>query len=288
MAQNLSSKAMLVSFSVSQYGASAKDKARSIEITSNNSAAKNRAKVTKKLIDKSEKAFTNIVNHIQQMRLYHKSITLPWGDEGTRILPCAMFSEYRENINAMINTANQLIEELIIDWPNIMEREKANYSKLGYLWDSDDYCSAYELRSKYSFEVNIYPLPDVSDFRVSLQGKELDDLKQQYEQTLSATMQAANKDLFGRLHDVVSKLADNIREPDKKFKEASVNNICKLCDILEKLNIGENKDLEKLSNDIREKLCVDDIDKLRKDKAFRAEISKEADAILDSMASYLA
>lgn len=288
MAINLSSKAMLVSFSASQYGASVKDKKRSKELSQDNQANENRAKVTKKLVDKSEKAYTAIVNHIQQMRLYHAKMTLPWNDDGSRILPAVLFEEYSRTMRTMQETAWKLVDELIDDWPNIMEREKASYTKLGQLWSLDDYPKAYELRYKYAFNVSIYPLPDVSDFRVSLQGEEIETLKKQYEQSLEITMQKANHDMFERLFDVVSNLADNIREPDKKFKDASVNNLCKLCDILAKLNITDNADIEKLTNDIREKLCVDDIERLRKDKEYRQEVSKEADAILDAMAGYLA
>lgn len=289
MAKDLSSVAMVASLGFSAYGASKKDKARSKELVESSQAASNRAKVEKKLIDvKEEKTFAALQNHKIQMGIYHRKVTLPWFDDGSRILPVSRFEEYSTYMRQAIERFWELVDEFVAEYPNIIQRERAKYTKLGNLWNSEDYLPANEIRAKFNVRANIFPLPNTNDFRVTVRHDEIEDLRKQYESGFNNLLKEAKRELFERLYSTVKVLADNIRNEDKKFKDASVNNICELCDLLAELNIDEDKDIETMRQRILDGICVSDIDKLRKDKSFRSEISKEADSILEDMAGYLA
>ena len=288
MAKDLSSVAMVVSLGFSAYGASKKDKERSKELTEANGAAKNRARVEKKLIDvKNEKSFAALKNHRAAVRAYHNNVTLPWFDDGSRILPVSKLEEYSAFMRQARETDAQLVSDFVKEYPAIVLREQARYTALGGLWNADDYLPASEIRAKFDFRLSIFPLPRSNDFRVQVRSDEIDELRKQYEESFSGLLKKARKEMFERLYETVKTLADNIRQPDKVFKQASIDNVTSLCDLLEDLNIEKSSEIEAMRNRIKSMATVE-ASKLREDKPFRAEVSKEADKILEDLAGYLA
>jgi hypothetical protein len=51
--------------------------------------------------------------------------------------------------------------------------------RLGGLFRPEDYPAPDELRSKFSFETKVMPLPDAGDFRVTLGEEEKERIKRQ-------------------------------------------------------------------------------------------------------------
>ncbi len=76
--------------------------------------------------------------------------------------------------------------------------------RLGGLFRSEDYPAPEELRSKFSFETKVMPLPDAGDFRVTLGDEEKERIKRQITAAVEASLQVASRELWQRLCEAVS------------------------------------------------------------------------------------
>jgi len=66
--------------------------------------------------------------------------------------------------------------------------------RLGGLFRSEDYPRVEELRSKFSFETKVMPLPDAGDFRVTLGDEEKERIKRQITAAVEASLQVASRE----------------------------------------------------------------------------------------------
>src|SRR5579884_3866071 len=84
---SLSSRAMLCSLSISMWSARKHDPAASEEIASRHGAKSDAGRYNKVLLPKQ--ALAEIQKIVSEARHEHYFITLPWADDGYRVLPAA-------------------------------------------------------------------------------------------------------------------------------------------------------------------------------------------------------
>jgi hypothetical protein len=108
------------------------------------------------------------------------------------------------------------------------------------------------------------PLPDAGDFRVTLGDEEKERIKRQITAAVEASLQVASRELWQRLYEAVSHLAERLRPykvtgegVEHPFRDSVVTNLVKLVDILPKLNVTQDPELERLAAQVRPSLLVD-------------------------------
>ena len=94
---SISSSAMLVDFGVSQWTAKKKDRKASSEVTSGNNAEAGVANVIKSILGDSTE-LTEIGQLTSKMRIAHQQASLPWSDNGTRLLPTEQYFSYHNRM----------------------------------------------------------------------------------------------------------------------------------------------------------------------------------------------
>ena len=92
-------------------------------------------------------------------------MTLPWDDNGYRVLPSAAYMDHAEKMRELSNRFIPAVDALAREFGNLVEQAKV---RLGGLFRPEDYPAPDELRSKFSFETKVMPLPDAGNFRVAL------------------------------------------------------------------------------------------------------------------------
>src|SRR5258708_20349767 len=98
---SLSSRAMLCSLSISMWSARIHDRAISEEIATLHRASANAGRYNKLLLPKT--ALEEIQKIAQEARQEHYFMTLPWGDDGYRVLPAAAYMDHAEKLRANAN-----------------------------------------------------------------------------------------------------------------------------------------------------------------------------------------
>ena len=82
-------------------------------------------------------------------------------------------------------------------------------------------------------------------------------------------------------------MAERLNDKDATFRDSLVGNIISLVQLLPKLNIAEDQELETMRQHIEAKLTKASPDELRNSRHIRRKVAKEASAILDAMSGYV-
>jgi hypothetical protein len=279
---------MLCSLSISMWSARKHDPEASEEIAQRHGAQPDAGQYHKVLLPKA--ALAEVQKIVTEARQEHYFMTLPWDDNGYRVLPAAAYMDHTEKMRELANQFTPAVEALGRQFGQLVDEAKL---RLGGLFRPDDYPSADELCSKFSFETKVMPLPDAGDFRVTLGDEEKERIKRQITAAVEASLQVASRELWQRLYEAVSHLAERLKAykvteegVEHPFRDSLVTNLVKLVDVLPKLNVTRDLELELLADQVRASLLVDP-QELRKSESIRSETARKASAISDRMAAYM-
>lgn len=279
--ENIITKAIKVKLSISQYNPSRRDRKITNEVLEERKAGHAAGKWVKNLID--PKVLDEINSIAMQARLKHYSLSLPWQDEGWRILPITMFNQYQQVMREFNKEFQQAVERFLQKYPQYIEEAKR---ALNGMFNSNDYLNAAEIKTKFDFNIDFDPLPCGDDFRVTLQDDELYKMQQDVEARVKKATEQAVIDLWRRLSDPVKKMVEKLNDSDAIFRNSLVDNITEIVNLIPVLNITEDKELEKLAQECK-KLTVLNPDILREDKTMRTKTAQEADKLYQKMKGYL-
>jgi len=278
--KGLKTKAMLVRLNISQWEGRKFDKKVTKEIEDAHGVT-NAGRFNKILID--PEAIKKVTRVNAEARDFHYRNSLPWRDDGARILPSPNFLDYTKGIQELKEKYREAVGELSSSYDALIDEAR---SRLNSMFDEQDYPSGEEIRRKHGFSVSFDPLPDAGDFRVDISDDQVEEIRKSIEDRNKNAFQEANKDLWSRLYESVKHMTEKLADPDAIFRDSLVGNLANLCSLLPKLNL-EDSELEKKRAEIEDRLCRFDPDDFRKDKGLRKDIAKEAQDILDSMSSFL-
>ncbi len=296
---SLSSTAMLCSVSISAWSGYKYDRETSDKIAELHGATKDSGRFNKRLFPR--KALEEITKVVGQARRDHEFITLPWSDNGFRVLPAAAYMDHTNAMRLRQAEFNAAVSRLVDGFEDLVRGQ----SRLGTLFKVDDYpgmlddagtlrfASPDELRARFAFETRVLPLPDANDFRVSLGDEDRERIKRQIAQSIQASLRVGTRELWQRLYKSVSHMSArmteyNAAEDGKKPRlyDSMITNIVDIVDVLPKLNIAGDTELDRMAGEIRTSLLVDPTE-LRKSESMRTDAAKAATDIAQRMAAYM-
>jgi hypothetical protein len=91
------------------------------------------------------------------------------------------------------------------------------------------------------------------------------------------------EDLWSRLRDVVSHMVDRLNEPESRFHATLVTNIFDLVELLPKLNVTGDPELNRFAEEARQKLCTYTAHDLKKHELLRVATAADAAGIVSRM-----
>ncbi len=157
----LHDRAMLVDISISQWSMRKHDKKISDEIEEQYETH-DAGRYNKVLIAVEQaKIISKVAN---EARIFHYNNTLPWSDEGRRILPSANYWEYVGELNPLKHKFWRTVKSF---WDNYYNYKEESRNRLKDMFREDDYPSLDFLREKYRFNISFLPIPDTDDFRIN-------------------------------------------------------------------------------------------------------------------------
>ena len=276
----LQQRAMLARVSVTRWAANKHDPKVSNEVDVAH-GAKNAGKFVKALVDKSHiKALQTSAGKIRQ---FHYEMTLPWDDEGDRLLPAKSFQKYTDGLRNLRLEDEQLQREFIKIYPSLVATAP---QRLGTLFDPSDFPDVTELPTKFSMKVDIKPVPDAEDFRVNVGADAAAEIKKSITADADAKFQAAMKTCYTRMESVVSHISKTLKQEDPRIFDTLVTNARDLVECLEDLNIADDPHLEQLRQDL-DAVLPSSARALKHNPDLRAKVADEADMILAKMKGYV-
>lgn len=258
------------------------DKQATEKVRQDYDAAQDAGRYNKALI--ANNALKAVQSAANDARTFHYKQTLPWNDEGARILPATNYLEYTEGMRKYKSAFNAAVSDFLDAYPNLVEEAK---TRLNRLFVQSDYPSPQNIVSKYGFEVQVDPLPDANDFRVDLGDAEIQRIRDDIDSRAQQAQDAAMRDVWSRLHEAVGNMAERLSSPDAIFRDSLVGNLEELIDLLPRLNIAGDPELDRLTKEVSAKLTAHEPDTLRADKTTRAAVANDAANIMAVMAGYM-
>lgn len=284
---------MLANLTIRQLTITTTDKRVSREVASRENAYNDAGKYNKRLLAKD--ATARIQSAASNLRNLHYKYTLPWSNDGMRILPTATYFEYVKQMNEGKDAFYAAVTEFIQDYTNHVSAAR---SRLGNMFNPEDYPDSSDIRNKFGVEFNFLPMPDASDFRANLPSDQIEHIKRDIEEQTQAAIQRGMDDVFHRAVDVLQHMTDKLAtyQPANKskgqkavgiFRDSLVTNIKELADLLPSLNVANDPKLHKLSVSLASLAGDYDPNDLRNDASTRASAQHEANRILNTLKDYI-
>jgi len=279
--KKLSERAMLTQLSFSVWTGRTKDNRVSEEVTVSKNAERDGGAWWTYLIPK--RSMRNINIAYTKCKSTHNKLTLPWRDGGDRILPTAMFLDYSKSMREAKAEFDEAVNEFLKEYPEILANA---HKRLGKLLDNKKLPSTDEISHKFGIRQNIYPLPDVADFRVNLPKQDVDEIREQMNKNIDITIEKAMTEIWQRLAELIGKIEKTLKDPKKKFKNSLINNLKEFCELVPKLNLTDDSKLEGFRKEAIKNLANLKPDNLREDKTERKAAYKTAKNVLKKMKDY--
>lgn len=278
---NLNDRALLVQLNVSQWTARKYDKRASKEVTTAHGASSAAGRFNKSLLPMNDK-LDNIHKKTTLIRTKYYDNTLPWGMDGTMMLPTANYLNFMSEFRKEKGEWYSLVQEFYDDY----DQMKVDAQRiLGSLYDHADYPPLLELRHKFHMDMAVFPVPS-SDFRVSIGSEELTRIQQDVERRVKDAEQAALKDVWQRLYDRVKHMAEKLADPKAIFRDSMLENTREICALLPRLNFSDDPHLEAMRQQV-EATLLKHPEALRNDPDLRQDTAAEAKKIMDAMGAFM-
>jgi hypothetical protein len=267
------------------------DKKVSAEVDS----AKN-TKVSTVNVNKNLMAGTGVLDSILKYasgaRTWHLAQTLPWSDNGLRLLPMSNFLTYKENLATLEKNYTALVDKFVIAYPNLVS---AAAFQLGDLFDREEYPDVEKVARKFKFGVNYMPVPMAGDFRIDINEEAKSEIVASCEKAYADRLNNAMKDAWDRLHKVLLRMSDRlgvdvvdsdvpeshgqVMKP-RVFKDTMLEEATELVDLLAHFNVARDPMMEEARKDLAVAIMNHDSTDLRQNMIAREAVKNKVDAIL--------
>ena len=297
---NLSERAMLATLRLGAWSGSKHDQ----QVTEDTAEAhkadiKEAGRYSKQLIGR--KFLNKVGSKMRVARQTHRILTLPWDDEGTRILSAQGYIHYTQQMRTCRIGVEAARDEFLKSYPEYI---KAAQVVLGNMFNRDDYPTGEALKNKFYLDVEIQPIPEAGDFRTKLSDNTVKAIAKDIEKRTNDRIKAAVQEVFERIAGVTTKMAERLngyeeavkvkgeakvkKEATGTFHDSLVYNISELADLLPSLNITDDPRLDDLAKRLKADLVQHSPEVLRSDVNIRKATALKAEKLAKKVGAYLA
>jgi hypothetical protein len=271
---------MLVELSISTWTARKLDKKVSTQVDLDNGAKTKVVNANKNLMAGTG-VLDTIVKYAANARAWHLSQTLPWTDNGSRLLPMSNFVNYKKQLGELEANYEALVDKFIIAYPNLVS---AAAFQLGTLFDRNEYPDESSLKKKFKFTYSFFPVPTAGDFRIDINEEAKAEIMANCNSAYQDRLNNAMREAWSRLHECLSRmserLTDNADGSRKIFRDSLVENGVELVSMLKHLNITQDPKLELARRELQSAIGAHDLDSLRDNSNAREAVKMRVDSIL--------
>jgi hypothetical protein len=214
-------------------------------------------------------------------RTWFHEQTLPWSDGGDRLLTMSNFKDFKDQLKIFEVEFEDSVKTFCDKYPTLISTQAFT---MGALFDRSEYPDVDDIANKFALRYTFSPVPEVGDWRVDANAEDKKELEEHYRQAYDDRLGSTTRDLWDRLHGVLTHMADRLAdtpEGEKKiFRDSLLETPVKLCELLTKLNVMNDPKLEAARKSLESAICNIDIKDLRKSQGARLEVKTQVDEIL--------
>lgn len=275
----ITERAMLAAVHISTWTATKHDRKISRDVANQHGAHQGAGRYNKQLLHGADK-LDELRTLAGQIRQYFYKITLPWSDEGFRLLPSNFYFDLMSRMREFEASFDQGVDSFLTVYPQYVDQVRP---ELNGLFREEDYPSAEKLRSKFGIKLEILPIPSGGDFRVQMSEEEQARVSHEIDASVRQSLSRGTDDLWKRLREVVSHMVERLNEPESRFHGSLVTNVFDLVEILPRLNVNQDEDLNRFAEQVRQRLCNHSAHDLKKQDSLRFTTAHEAAGIVSQI-----
>lgn len=304
---SIASSASVGCLNISVWEGRKKDKTTEEEVQASKGARSKRATSVHKHLLPESPALEAIKTLRGEVRVWFNRVTLPWDDNGGRIITTAQYFEVMNDVARYEQRFNQLVQVFLNTYSTEISKQAF---ELGALFNRADYPTVDELREKFRFALTINPLPMADDFRLNIGQEALKELRERCMNDTRLRLQTAMSDAWNRVKEQVEWVhsrmvavlehdpgaVEEIKETDDegnitgvvikkkrrpKLHESMLDQGLELCSLLRDLNITNDPKLEEARQMLEKALVHIDIESLKESKETQESTKKAMQDILD-------
>jgi hypothetical protein len=223
----------------------------------------------------------SIEKYAAKCRAWNSDMTLPWM-KGVGLLPMENFFKYREQLGTMEANFYSLVSDFITAYPQLKNDQAF---KLGKYYRAEEFPDIETLPRRFKFEYNFLPVPESGDFRINCEARVKADLQEQYDKMFKDKLTEAMRDPWDRLHAMLTRMTERLTDNEdgdrKIFRDSLIDNAVELCDLLTRLNVTSDPELEKARRMLEKAVTSTDVEDLRKLPSARMELKTNMQDILN-------
>ena len=214
------------------------------------------SKVDKKLSTKARNVrlqllpkavFDPIVTAANNMRARYYAMTVPWKDNGDRVLTGHLYPRFIEDMGQLALVFDRVADQLCYRvYPPL--RERIGFRAGGFI-DEKVFPLPEDLRKRYYTSLTFLPITTAEDFKVDI--PEAAEIKARIRADTNLRLAQAQGDVIRRLHKVLSHFRDKMVEPKATFRDSTVENLDDFIDLLPGLNLLGDPGLERIGHRLR-------------------------------------
>ena len=235
---------------------------------------------------KNSNNFKAVQTAMYELYRYHVQNTLPWLDEGLRILPSNTYMEYTQEMDSYRQSVERTVRNLQLTWASEISQDA---HRLGQLFNPDDYPDQSKLPDLFYVDLAFLPVPDTADFRV--------DISEQHKQSLTQAIhdaeQSAATHVLEQLLEPLQRMAEKLRVPIGEdgaiFRNSLTENLLDTAARMERINISEDQTIAAAIQQVKTlaKTAVLRTDQLRENPTIRQDTATEVEAMLANLGGLL-
>jgi hypothetical protein len=285
---SITSKAMLAGVAISMWSARKLDRDITDQTNREHAATADAGRYNKMLMPAG--ALADITTIAGKIRAEHYARTLPWADNGNRILSAVGYADFANVMRGLIADFDNAADAFARDYDGHREQRKR---ELNGMFKESDYPTADEIRARFRAKARIWPMPDAADFRVDLSAGESERIKAEIQAEFDANVQMAMRDVFTRVADVLARMVDRLKayapgSREGNFTGTLVENVRDLVKLVPSLNVTSNATLARICERMERDLCRYDAPALKEDAAIRRDTANAAAEILAEVSDFMA
>lgn len=236
----LEKKALLANLTIKVWSGVGQDKEVSKEIETEKEV-KAKGRYIKTLIFSDE--LKQLKKCALSARYLFYSMTLPWGDNGDRLLPVDRFFEFTHKMKEAKNEFNEKRMIFLNKYVGAIGEAK---EKLGSFFKEDDYPMMVD--GKFNFDINLSPIPH-TDFRVDLDDDTTEGLEEDFMKSMDKRTEGAKEALCASVEETLCAVINTLRSEDGRKKNV-LKRVRQCGEKTGMMNVFGNRMLDEISEDM--------------------------------------
>lgn len=280
---SITENAMVLNLQIGLWTGHRLDKEATRKVVDDANAEDDAARVNKHLIPKT--ALKDIVTAAGAVRTHFHEKTLPWKDNGDRLLTRTLYMDFMGEHSKLVDDFKVAVDRFLrAGYPAAVEQ--AGF-RMGALFNADDYPTTAALRHKFYVNLDIDAVTTAGDFRVEMDQQHMDTIRRDMEEALERRLNIAMRSVWERIAKAVGRFHERTSIKGGRFHSTVVESLSELIDLLPGLNVLDDPNIKMIGDQIRRDLAGYDPDDIRKDEGVRFEAAEASKAIMDKMEGYM-